>query len=299
MPSTPINIYDLLANRRDIRKNFSDQIISYTLPIDSTLEYGLKRIPAKTTFYQTETYNGVIDLVSNELINDISDLQPTVVSNNFVDLNLVLSSGEIQQQQQVATIKEMRLSDSADNIQMRTNFGGFPENKLMDSLKIGTGITSVDHVLNPSNYVAANKVTVYYNQPLAVGVQLYTTQNANGTLSDPLVPFYPNSYFVIEGFTNDSDLESTLNGSYSNYFEDVFQFLVNYGPGTGTGIWNGDVTLATSMRSTYGNIDFTGGIISVDRNTGTVSGIYKVTGTFDGRRFFGDTGNEIPDIVQI
>ena len=114
MPNTP-NLYDLLVNRRAIRKNFSDQIISYTLPSDSTLEYGLKRIAAKTTFYQTEKYNDVIDLASDELINDISDLQPTVVSNNFVDLDLVLSDAEIQQQQQQASIVSIKIySDGND-----------------------------------------------------------------------------------------------------------------------------------------------------------------------------------------
>lgn len=299
MPSTPINIFDLNLNRRDIRRNFSNQIISYTLDENSTLEYGLVRVPAVTTYYNKGRYNEVIDRLSDDLINGLPDITPQTISNNFVDLNLLLSDDDIQTQQQTAIIKEMRLSDSADNIQMRVNFGGYPENKLMDSLKIGTGINSVDHVLHPSNYVAANKVTVYYNQPLAVGVQLYTTKDANGVLSDPLVPFYPNSYYVIEGFTNDAGLDFKLNGSYKNYFEDVYQFLVDYGPGTGAGIWNGDSTLASSMRSTYGNVDFTGGIVSVDRNTGTVSGIYKVTGTFDGRRFLFDGGNEIPDIVQI
>jgi len=94
MPSTPINNFDP-TNRRNIRRNLSNQIISYTLPTDTTLSgYGLNLIPATTKFFDEEKYRDVVDELSNELINTIPSFQPTPISNNFINESLFFAEGE-------------------------------------------------------------------------------------------------------------------------------------------------------------------------------------------------------------
>jgi hypothetical protein len=271
--------------QRDIRRNVFRQIISNQLDTDLFSGFASKLLKGGLTTFNLDDYNRILDRLSPELIDTIPDLTPRIVSSNFIDTALILS------EQQVSTA-ELRLSDSADNIFMRVNFIGNSENKLIDSLKVGGGISSVDHVLHPDNYDSSNKKTVYYTQPLQVGSKLYT----DNTLTNQFQPFYTTSYFVIEGINNDTNLEAQLVGSYKDYFEDVFQALTSYGPNTGTGVWTGDTPLAKQMRSTYGNIDFTGGILEVDRNTGEVTNLYKMTGEFEPSTTLFDRGDEIPDI---
>lgn len=234
MPSTPINIYDLSANRREIRKNFSDQIISYTLPSDSNLEYGLKRIPAKTVFYQTEKYNDVIDLTSDELINDISDLQPTVVSNNFVDLDLVLSDAEIQQQQQQASIVSIRIySDGNDARLLDPNTawvlpGAIVNNRYKFSWvetinPVVVPFTGYENVISPYNF--ENSIDLYYYSPIQLGTQLYTN-SSNGVLSQPYVPFFQNN-----------DSVSAI-ASFDESIDTNFRDLLNDSPTVNNGILN-------------------------------------------------------------
>jgi hypothetical protein len=94
MPSTPLNNFDP-TNRRNIRRNLSNQIISYTLPTDTTLSgYGLNLIPATTKFFDEEKYRDVVDELSNELINTIPSFQPTPISNNFINESLFFAEGE-------------------------------------------------------------------------------------------------------------------------------------------------------------------------------------------------------------
>ena len=263
MPNTPINIYDLLINRRAIRKNFSDQIISYTLPSDSTLQYGLKRIPAKTVFYQTEKYNDVIDLASDELINDISDLQPTVVSNNFVDLDLVLSDAEIQQQQQVSNTVEMVIYGDGNNNYIDQSSQG-ARRRLKETLRpaiappsVGISANQWKHVLEPFIVNTSNKNTVYYVGQLTAGTQLYT----DSSTTTPYVGTYTNNYVLIESFDElkDTNLSTKLNAAD----DDLLQKIVTDTQGTG---WNQiSGTIKTDISSNWNNATNTGGILQINQ----------------------------------
>ncbi len=294
MPNTPINIYDLLANRRVIRKNFSDQIISYTLPSDSTLEYGLKRIAAKTTFYQTEKYNDVIDLASDELINDISDLQPTVVSNNFVDLDLVLSDAEIQQQQQVSNTVEMVIyGDGNNNYIDQSNQGARRRLKetlrpLIAPLIVGISANQWKHVLEPIIVNTSNKNTVYYVGQLTAGTQLYTD---SGT-TIPYVGTYANNYVLIESFDElkDTNLSTKLNAADDDLLQKI---VTDTQPGTG---WNSiPGNLKADISSNWNNATNTGGILQINQ-TGEIIGIFKLTGDWNASNQF---TNPSPNFIQI
>jgi len=63
-----------VLSRRDVRRNSSNQIISYTLPDDSDKGYGLQRIPAQTTVFGLTSYDRVIDKLSGELLDNIPDI---------------------------------------------------------------------------------------------------------------------------------------------------------------------------------------------------------------------------------
>ena len=293
MPNTPINIYDLLINRRAIRKNFSDQIISYTLPSDSTLQYGLKRIPAKTVFYQTEKYNDVIDLASDELINDISDLQPTVVSNNFVDLNLVLSDAEIQQQQQVSNTVEMVIYGDGNNNYIDQSSQG-ARRRLKETLRpaiappsVGISSNQWKHVLEPFIVNTSNKNTVYYVGQLTAGAQLYT----DSSTTTPHVGTYTNNYVLIESFDElkDTNLSTKLNAADN----DLLQKIVTDTQGTG---WNQiPGTIKTDISSNWNNATNTGGILQINQ-TGEIIGIFKLTGDWNASNQF---INPSPNFIQI
>jgi hypothetical protein len=63
-----------VLSRRDVRRNSSNQIISYTLPDDSNKGYGLQRIPAQTTVFGLTSYDRTIDKISGELLDNIPDI---------------------------------------------------------------------------------------------------------------------------------------------------------------------------------------------------------------------------------
>ena len=63
-----------VLSRRDIRRNSSNQIISYTLPNDSDKGYGLHRIPAQTTVFSLQSYDRTIDKLSDDLLDNIPDI---------------------------------------------------------------------------------------------------------------------------------------------------------------------------------------------------------------------------------
>tara|TARA_R110001592_G_scaffold87117_5_gene257326 strand:- start:55585 stop:56475 length:891 start_codon:yes stop_codon:yes gene_type:complete len=292
MPNTPINIYDLLVNRRAIRKNFSDQIISYTLPSDSTLQYGLKRIPAKTVFYQTEKYNDVIDLTSDELINDISDLQPTVVSNNFVDLDLVLSDAEIQQQQQLSNTVEMVIYGDGNNNYIDQSSQG-ARRRLIETLRpaiappsIGIPSSQWQHVLEPFIVNASINKSVYYIGQLTAGTQLYT----DSSTTTPYVGTYSNNYVLIKSFDElkDSDLSTKLNAAD----DDLLQKIVTDAQGTG---WNSFPNIRNEIKSNWNNATNTGGILQINQ-TGEIINIFKLTGDWNASN---QLTNPSPNFIQI
>lgn len=84
MAETKIDKVAEQIERRDIRRNFSNQIISYGLPEDSNLKYGYKRLPAKSVVYPTLTYDKTIDRLSSELISNSGDLRITEQTLNYI-----------------------------------------------------------------------------------------------------------------------------------------------------------------------------------------------------------------------
>ena len=70
---------------REIRRNSSNQIISYTLPDDSDKDYGYHKVPAITAKFYRAEYDRTIDQLSNELINPLPDVPLEIVSQNFID----------------------------------------------------------------------------------------------------------------------------------------------------------------------------------------------------------------------
>ena len=70
---------------REIRRNSSNQIISYTLADDSDKDYGYHKVPAITAKYYRTEYDRTIDQLSNELVNPLPDVPLEIVNQNFID----------------------------------------------------------------------------------------------------------------------------------------------------------------------------------------------------------------------
>jgi len=79
-----ITVQNESENYRNIRRNSSKQIVSYTLPEDSDKEYGYKRIPGTTTEFDSQVYNRTIPQLSNELITPLPEFTNEVIEQNFV-----------------------------------------------------------------------------------------------------------------------------------------------------------------------------------------------------------------------
>lgn len=71
-------------NRREIKRNSSNQIVSYTLKENSTDEYGYQIVPAIQTHYDKETYAKTIDRLSNELVATRPDIPTEIVEQKFI-----------------------------------------------------------------------------------------------------------------------------------------------------------------------------------------------------------------------
>ena len=85
-PNSGINItvQNESENYRNIRRNSSKQIVSYTLPEDSDKEYGYKRIPGTTTEFDSQVYERTVPQLSNELITPLPDFTDEVIEQNFI-----------------------------------------------------------------------------------------------------------------------------------------------------------------------------------------------------------------------
>src|SRR6056300_1747757 len=78
MAETKVDKVAEKVERRDIRRNFSNQIISYGLPEDGKLKYGYKRLPAQSVVYSAESYDKSIDRLSTEqTLNYVQFLTPS------------------------------------------------------------------------------------------------------------------------------------------------------------------------------------------------------------------------------
>jgi len=94
MAETKVNKVAEKVERRDIRRNFSNQIISYGLPEDGKLKYGYKRLPAQSVVYSAESYDKTIDRLSTELISNAGDLRIIEQTLNYVQF--LTPSGEAE-----------------------------------------------------------------------------------------------------------------------------------------------------------------------------------------------------------
>jgi hypothetical protein len=244
MPNTPINIFDLNINRRNIRRNLSNQIVSYTLEPDSTLEYGLKRIPAVTTFYKTDAYNRTIDNLSDELVVDIPNFQPIPISSNFINQSLFFAEGE-----QPVPVGSLKIYDAGNhNFFYGTGINGdnrhltyknnerwdyivFPDANGISANIYSPGVNYNDFggdetknegpptsPFNPTRFPKAPgeeqgadgfPKELFYYPPLQPFSQFYTKNNG-GILSEPFIPYWKGgrSWSCVSEFSWDSSLES-------------------------------------------------------------------------------------------
>ena len=69
-----------MARIRNIKRNTSNQIISYSIPPNSDVEYGVLRLPAVETVYGIDSYNRTLDRLSGDLLQQVD-----VDGNVFVD----------------------------------------------------------------------------------------------------------------------------------------------------------------------------------------------------------------------
>ena len=70
---------------RDIKRNSSNQIVSYTLDEDSLQSYGRHKLPAVTSVYDKVVYNRTLPRLSGELEVPLPDIPLTIVSQNYIE----------------------------------------------------------------------------------------------------------------------------------------------------------------------------------------------------------------------
>lgn len=301
MPSTPLNNFDP-NNRRNIRRNLSDQIISYTLPSDTTLSgYGLNLIPATTTFYRSERYDEIIDGLSDELINDIPEFEPIVVSSNNLNSDLLLGEGSVVSISLYDDGNNARIVDASISWPASAlappdvSMPSFPEawRRTIENIDVGSGGQFFDpngfvdksNVFHPDNY-DTNAVPVkdlFYYRPLKIGTKLYQKNN-NGILSDPYEPFWKkdSSYSAIKEFDTNTgtNLSSSLYTGQNPAYKELFAKItedrqIGSLPGNSAGLISNQGLI--DLFGNYNGKDFTGGIIQVS-NLGEVINVYKLVG---------------------
>lgn len=300
MPSTPINNFDP-TNRRNIRRNLSNQIISYTIPSGSTSGgYGLTFTPATTTFYRSERYNEIVDGLSDELIDDIPEFEPIVVSSNNLNSDLLVGEGSIVSISLYDDGNNARIVDASitwSNLYLNPAVAGasFPEawRRTIDNIddfsggqfNDPNGFVDKDNVFHPDNYDTNERPIkdLFYYRPLKIGTKLYQKNN-NGILSDPYEPFWKadSSYSAIKEFDTNTgtNLSSSLYNGQNPAYKDLFARITQdrqtgFLPGNSDGLINN-----TGLMDKFGNYngkDFTGGIIQLG-NLGEVIDVYKLVG---------------------
>ena len=266
---------------RDIRRNSFRQIISNKLDSAQFTGFKKKLLEAGLTSFNLDDYNRALDRLSSELINPLPDLEPCIVSSNFIDTTTD------------ATLAPIKLFGSGNTKDFRYVHGLFRDNFLFtlepDPLGFATQILGLtyDHALHPDNLENVED-DLYYERPLAVGVQLYKDEE----LTDAYQPYYQSpstTYHGIQSF--DEDKDTALKGLLSDAFKDFLQLVANdkIGGGyssIGLAAWDGPDTfgvgsgLINKLEWWYNNRDFTGGILEVD-NTGKVAALYKVMGSYN------------------
>lgn len=86
MAEKSLDIVAEKIERLDIRRNTSNQIISYTLPDDSEKLYGVLRITGTRTGFPIADFNRVIYSRPSELVNPIPRFEINIVSKATIDI---------------------------------------------------------------------------------------------------------------------------------------------------------------------------------------------------------------------
>lgn len=88
MAEKSIDIVGEKIERLDIRRNTSNQIISYTLPDDSEKLYGIHRISGQKTAFPLNDFDRVIYSKPSELVNPIPQFEINIVKKGVVNTGL-------------------------------------------------------------------------------------------------------------------------------------------------------------------------------------------------------------------
>lgn len=88
MAEKSIDIVGEKIERLDVRRNTSNQIISYTLPDDSEKLYGIHRISGQKTAFPLDDFDRVIYSRPSELVNPIPQFEINIVKKGVVNTEL-------------------------------------------------------------------------------------------------------------------------------------------------------------------------------------------------------------------
>lgn len=88
MAEKSIDIVGEKIERLDVRRNTSNQIISYTLPDDSEKLYGIHRISGQKTAFPLGDFDRVIYSRPSELVNPIPQFEINIVKKGVVNTGL-------------------------------------------------------------------------------------------------------------------------------------------------------------------------------------------------------------------
>lgn len=80
-------------NRRDIRRNSSNQIVSYSIPDTDDLTYGIQKIPVIQTRFKKEDYNKTIEMLSDEFITPLPEVPLEAVKVHYIDELKIYKNG--------------------------------------------------------------------------------------------------------------------------------------------------------------------------------------------------------------
>ena len=125
MAEKSLDIVAEKIERLDIRRNTSNQIISYTLPDDSEKLYGVLRITGTRTAFPIADFNRVIYSRPSELVNPIPRFEINIVSKATIDTRGLIQPVQVQPTRQIesATKGPIRLDSFNPTSQAPISFG--------------------------------------------------------------------------------------------------------------------------------------------------------------------------------
>ena len=97
MAEKSIDIVGEKIERLDVRRNTSNQIISYTLPDDSEKLYGIHRISGQKTAFPLNDFDRVIYSKPFELVNPIPQFEINIVKKGVVNTGLFVKPIQFDQ----------------------------------------------------------------------------------------------------------------------------------------------------------------------------------------------------------